>query len=191
MQTISNSKWYTLHTTSNFEKKVKDYILAFKRNPTTNNTHPYLQYIGEVLMPTEQVSTVKEGKKYINNKKIYPNYLFIELDLYDEELKLRTDVFAFIKGIQGVIGFAGATQPKPLKSTEITDILENIASTQNKVKAKVSYSLNQIVKVTNGPFLGLTGAVLAVDGDKGKVSVGVQVFGRETRVDFEFWEVQA
>jgi transcriptional antiterminator NusG len=171
-------KWYIVHTLSGQEHKVKESL----------ESHITLQNLGEkitqVLIPSEKVSEVRGGRKIISSRKFYPGYVFIKMEFSDFAYYLISDT-------PGVIGFVGSSvPPQPLREEEIEAVLGQIEEKKEKVKPKVLYSAGETVKVTDGPFANMTGVVETVDPEKGKMTVRVSIFGRETPVELEYWQVE-
>lgn len=144
----------------------------------------------EVLMPTETVSEVKQGKKSQRQRKLYPGYIFVHCRLYDEDRKVIQKVWYYINGADGVIGFAGGKYPAALKKDEMDRILTQVAEAEGKEVPKVQYDVGEEVKITDGPFLNLTGAIDEIDPEAGKLKVSVSIFGRFTPVVLEYWQVE-
>lgn len=171
-------QWYVIHTLSGQEQKVKD---ALERRIALDNLE---DHISRVMIPFERVSEVKGGKKIISQRKFWPGYVFIKMEYMD-----RT--FYAINETSGVIGFVGAgVPPDPVSEEEMLAVLGQIEEKKEKVKPKVLFSVGETVKVTDGPFTGMTGLVDTVDPDKGKITVRVSIFGRETPVELEYWQVE-
>ncbi len=170
--------WYVLHTLSGQEYKIKESIEARIKQENMGDL------IKQVLVPTENVSEVKSGKKTIRKRKFFPGYILVEMELTNE-------AWHFINSINGVIGFVGGgKKPVPLKEQEIKEILEQLEEKKSKVKPKVSYEIGESVKVTEGPFINFSGVVKEVNPDKGKLKVMVTIFGRETPIELEYWQVE-
>ncbi len=146
-------------------------------------------FIKEVLMPTEQVTEVKSGRKRVKTRKFYPGYVFINMRLYDEHHKVLQRPWYFVRGIEGVIGFVGGDNPVPLKKEEIDRIFKQVEDAQGKEKPSVEYEAGEEVKITDGPFLNLTGRIDEVDPERGRLKVSVSIFGRFTPVELEYWQV--
>ncbi len=146
--------------------------------------------IKEVLMPTETVTEVKNGKKMTKERKLYPGYVFIHMRLYDEDDKVLQKPWYFVRGVQGIIGFIGGDHPTPLKTDEINRILDQVSAAQGKEVPKIQYEVGEEVKITDGPFLNLTGRIDEIDLERGKLKVSVSIFGRFTPVELEFWQIQ-
>lgn len=182
--TISEPRWYAVQTLSNMEGKVKAYIDKFIDIEEVGD------YVFEVLMPSELVSEVKNGRKTTRNRKFYPGYVFVKMRLYDEAAKILQKPWYFVQDTQGVIGFVGGENPVPLKQAEIDRILRQVSEAQGQEKPKVSFELGQEIKINDGPFASMNGAIDEIDADKGKLKVSVSIFGRLTPVELEFWQVE-
>lgn len=147
-------------------------------------------FIREVLMPTELVTEVKSGKKSQKVRKFYPGYVFIHMQLYDEDGKILQKPWYFVRGTQGVIGFVGGAHPVPLKEEEMHRIINQVKEAEGKEKPKVEYEVGEEVRITDGPFLNLTGRIDEIDSERGKLKISVSIFGRFTPVELEYWQVQ-
>ena len=181
--TLSEYRWYAVQTLSNMENKVTKYLLKFIEVEEMG------EFIDQVLMPTEKVSEVKGGKKTEKLRKLYPNYLFLRMRLYDADGKVLQKPWYFVRNVQGVIGFIGGDTPVPLKPVEIERILDQVKASEGKAVPKVQFVVNEEVKINDGPFLNLTGRIDSVDAERGKLQVSVSIFGRFTPVELEFWQV--
>jgi transcriptional antiterminator NusG len=180
----ASAQWFALHTLSGQENKVKQYIEKFRKAEELDDQ------IFEVLLPTEVVSEVKNGKKSTKVRKLYPGYVFIQMCLFDEEKKLINKPWYFVKEVAGVIGFVGGEHPAPLRQAEIDEIRARIEAANGKEVPKVQYSVGEEVKINDGPFSNLTGRIDEIDPDRGKLRVSVSIFGRFTPVELEYWQVQ-
>ncbi len=181
---ISGSKWFAVQTLSNKEGKVKQYIEKFIEIEEMDES------VFEVLMPTETVTQVKNGKKSQRVRKLYPGYVFVNMCLYDDDGALLQEPWYFIKDVQGVINFVGGENPLPLKKKEIDRILEKVQAGEGKEVPKVQFEIGEEVKIQDGPFINLTGKIEEIDAEKGTLKVSVSIFGRFTPVELEFWQVQ-
>jgi transcriptional antiterminator NusG len=181
---LSGPRWFALQTLSNMEGKVKRYIDKFVEVEEMGDT------IFEVLMPTETVTEVKNGRKTNKVRKFYPGYVFIHMHLYDEDGKILQKPWYFVRGVQGVIGFIGGEHPNPLKEEEIKRILNQVSEAEGKEVPKVQYGVGEEVKITEGPFMNLTGRIDEIDPERGKLKVSVSIFGRFTPVELEYWQIQ-
>jgi len=181
---VRTGQWFVVQTLSNKEPAAKRYIVRYIPE------HELEDRVFEVLVPEQTVSEVKHGKKSQRKRKLYPGYLFVHCRLYDEDQKLIQKVWYFINGADGVIGFAGGKTPAPLKDAEIDRILKQVAESEGKEVPKVQYEVGEEVKITDGPFLNLSGRIDEIDADRGKLKVSVSIFGRFTPVELEYWQVE-
>lgn len=172
-----NMRWYVVHTLSGQEYKVKEIL---KNNIATQHME---DLVGEVLIPAENVSEVKAGKKIITTRKFFPGYILVQMEFTEETWHL-------VKNTPGVIGFVGSGNPVPLSEGEIQDILGQIESKKEKVKPKVIFEKGEVIKVTDGPFINFNGIVDETYPDKGKLKVMISMFGRTTPVELEYWQVE-
>jgi len=179
----ATAQWFALHTLSGQENKVKNYIEKFKKAEELDDA------IFEVLLPTEVVSEVKNGKKSTKVRKLYPGYVFIQLVLFGEDKKLINKPWYFVKEVSGVIGFVGGEAPAALRQSEIDEIRARIEAANGKEVPKVQYSIGEEVKINDGAFASLTGRIDEIDPDRGKLKVSVSIFGRFTPVELEYWQV--
>lgn len=179
-----NMRWYVVQTRSGREQQVKTYLEKFKRVEDLED------HIGDVLLPTEMVSEVKQGKKTHRSRKFYPNYVFVQMRLYDENGNLYNRPWYFVREAQGVIGLVGGDRPTPLRKEEIDRILTQVDEAAGKEVPKVQYEIGEEVKITDGPFMNLTGRIDEIEPDRGKLKVSVSIFGRFTPVELEYWQVE-
>lgn len=170
-------RWYVVHTLSGQEYRVKEML------HNTIETQGMQEFIPEILIPTENVSEVKGGKKIITTRKFFPGYILVYMAFTESTWHL-------IKHTPGVIGFVGSGSPVPLQEEEIGDILEQIEAKKEKVKPKVSFEKGETVKVTDGPFVNFNGIIDEVYPDKGKLKVMISIFGRTTPVELEYWQIE-
>ncbi len=178
-------RWYAIQTLSNMEQKVKKYLDKFIEIEGLQD------YVTDVLMPTEVVQEVKNGKKTKRIRKLYPGYIFLRARLYDSnDGKLINKPWFFIRNVQGVIDFIGRDKPVALKPAEIAEIQEQVRAAEGKVVPKTQFNVGEEVKVLEGPFMNLTGTVDSLDNERCKMQVSVSIFGRLTPVELEFWQVE-
>ena len=175
-------KWFVVHTQSGYEKKVKQNLEA--RTSSMNMEGR----IHEVVIPMEEVEEIKNGKKVVVQKKMFPGYLLVRCHLDD-------DSWYVIRNTPGVTGFVGqGTKPSPLRRKEVETFLsikpEGDDSAPRKGRAsKAEYEINETVRVKEGPFADFSGQVVEINQDQLKVKVLVNIFGRETPVELEFSQV--
>jgi transcriptional antiterminator NusG len=171
-------RWYVVQVISGHEKKVKRTLDEAVQAKGMSET------ITDVLMPTENVSEVKRGQQKISEKRMWPGYLLIKMDFNEES-------WAFVKNVPGVIDFLGGEKPTPLTEKEVGDMLKELEDRQKGVIQKHKVDVGDRVKITDGVFINFVGTVTEVNHEKGRLSVTVSIFGRDTRVDdLEFWQVE-
>ena len=146
--------------------------------------------MGEVLIPTEKVSEVKQGKRTTQVRKFFPGYVLVEIAMYDENKQLLEKPWAFIQATPGQIGFIGGKRPVALRPDEVANILQQIEEKKERVKPKVVFEPGETVRITDGPFLSFGGIVEEVDPERGKLKVSVSIFGRTAPVELEYWQVE-
>lgn len=177
-------QWFVLHTLSGKEFKVKE---SMEKRRALDEVE---DLIGEVLVPTEKVSEVKQGKRTTLSRKFYPGYVLVHMALYDEKKQLNEKAWYFIQETTGIIGFVGGERPAPLRQDEVDQILGQIQDKKDKVKPKVAFEPGETVKINDGPFGNFNGVVEEIDPDRGKIKVSVSIFGRTTPVELEYWQVE-
>ena len=180
-------KWFVLHTLSGQESKVKDNIERRKVIEEVGDV------VGDVLIPSERVSEVKQGRKTTSTRKFFPGYVLAHLALYDfvggkREIIERT--WYFIQETPGIIGFVGGDLPVPLRQDEVEVILHQVEDKQQSVQPKVQFEPGETVKINDGPFLNFNGLIEEVDPERGKLKISVSIFGRSAPVELEYWQVE-
>lgn len=175
---MSNSKWYVLHTQTGVEAKVKASLESRADLAGMKNL------IHQVLIPTEKVSEVKEGKKRIMERKFFPGYILIQMDLTD-------DSWYLVKNTPGISGFVGSGKnPIPLSEDEVGQIIKQQEEKTSKPKPKVEFSTGENVRVKEGAFANFNGIIEEINPNRGKLRVMVTIFGRQTPVELEYWQVE-
>lgn len=171
-------KWYVIQAVSGQEKKVKR---SLEEN---REAMGMLDLIEDVLVPSENVAEVKQGKQKVMEKRLWPGYIILKMTLTD-------DSWMYIKNTNGVLGFLGGDPPTSLTDKEVEEILNEVEGKKGDVVQKHAINVGDSVKITDGVFVNFIGNVIEVFHDKGRLSVMVSIFGRETRVDdLEFWQVE-
>ena len=175
------SRWYIIHAYSGFENKVRDQIMS-------EATRLGLEQLVEAVeVPTEKVTEVRRGKKVTSDRKFFPGYVLAKLSMND-------DVYHLVKNTPKVTGFLGSMgKPQAISEAEAARILntkEEAATAAPKAKISVDYEIGDQVKVLEGPFASFNGIVEELDFDRGRVKVGVSIFGRATPVELEFEQVE-
>ena len=143
-------------------------------------------YIQEVLVPSEIVTEVKNGKKTTRNRSS-AGYIFIKMRLYDEAHKILQKPWYFVQETQGVIGFVGEIIPRLSSLLKLS--VFSVKWQKLKEKPKIQFEVAEIIKINDGPFANLNGEITEIDADRGKLKVSVSIFGRETPVELEYWQV--
>ncbi|WP_213357556.1 transcription termination/antitermination protein NusG [Chlamydiifrater phoenicopteri] len=171
-------KWYVVQVFTAQEKKVKKALEDFKESSGMSD------FIEDIVLPIENVMEVKKGEHKVVEKLIWPGYLLVKMHLTDES-------WLYIKGTNGVIEFLGGTNPVALSEEEVGNILNDLEEKKSGVVQKHKFEVGSRVKINDGVFVNFVGVVSEVFEDKGRLSVMVSIFGRETRVDdLEFWQVE-
>ena len=177
----SVKKWYVVRAVSGQENKIKAYI------ETEINRLGMADYISQVLVPTEKVVQVREGKKISKDKVYFPGYVMIEANLTGE-------IPHIIKSITGVIGFLGEVKggdPVPLRLSEVNRMLGKVDELAVNVDHQaIPYKLNETIKVIDGPFNGFNGTIEKINEEKRKLEVMVKIFGRRTPLELSFMQVE-
>lgn len=169
-------KWYVVHTYSGFEEKVK---IAIEDKVAKQSLQ---EKIGKVLIPTEKIVELKRGKKQESNKKFYPGYILVELELEDETWHL-------VKNTPRVTNFVGGANPVPLPDEEVAIILDQQEKGAQK-EVRMQFEKGDAVRITDGSFSNFTGYIDEVNIDQGRLRVMVSIFGRETPVELNFYQVE-
>ncbi len=170
--------WYIVQAYSGFENKVADSIkdLMAKNSQESN--------LGEVLVPTHKVTEVKKGKRTEKQKKYFPGYVLVKIDL-------NKQIYHKIKNIQKVSGFLGPEgKPVPVSENEVKKIMNQLSETEASPTAGITFEIGEKVRVCDGPFASFSGLVEEVDEDKARLKVSVSIFGRPTPVDLEYNQVE-
>ena len=178
------SQWFVIHTLSGQEQKVKESIEKRVKPEEMGD------YVKEVLVPMEKVVEVRNQKKTVSTRELWPGYVFIDMVLLDENNRIIEKPWYFIKETPGVIGFVGGEPPTPTPAEEVESIKNQISASEEHEKPKVSFDVGETVKINNGPFLNFSGVIEEVEPERGKLKVTVNIFGRNTPVELEYWQVE-
>ena len=172
-------RWYVVHAYSGFEGKVKSAMEEHIKLAGMEDL------FGQILVPTEEVVEIRDGNKRKSDRKFFPGYVLVEMEMTD-------DTWHLIKDVPKVMGFIGGTKdrPAPITEKEAQAILHNVQEGAEKPKPKVLYEAGEVVRVTDGPFNDFNGVVEEVDYEKSRLKVAVLIFGRSTPVDLEFSQVE-
>jgi len=170
--------WYVVHTQTGLEEKVKT---SLENKIAAEGMQ---DFVTKVVIPTEQVSEIRSGKKKITQRKFFPGYLLVEMELNEKS-------YLFVKTAPGITGFIGlGKKPMPLPQQEVDGILKRTKETQVKPSLKVIFEKGEQVRITEGPFLNFNGTIEEIHPEKGKIKVSVSIFGRATPVELEYWQVE-
>ena len=172
-------QWYVVHAYSNYEHKVKTSLEErIKR-------YGLQEKFGEVLVPTEEVVEMREGQRRKSERKFFPGYVLVQMEMDDETWHL-------VKEVPKVLGFIGGSsdRPAPITEREANAILNRVQEGVDKPRPKVLFEPGEVVRVTAGPFNDFNGVVEQVNYDKNKVRVAVQILGRSTPVELDFGQVE-
>jgi transcriptional antiterminator NusG len=175
----STKRWYIVHAYSGMEK-------AVERNLRERIDRAGMQdKFGRILVPTEEVVELKNGKKTVTERRIYPGYVLVEMDMAD-------DTWHLVKHTSKVTGFIGGARnrPAPISEAEVAKIVSQMQEGAEKPRPKVEWIVGELVRVKEGPFTDFNGAVEEVNYEKSKVRVSVTIFGRATPVELDFSQVE-
>jgi transcriptional antiterminator NusG len=170
--------WYVVHTYSGFEKFVAESIR--QRSYELN----IQDQIGKIIIPTEGIVEIKDGRKVVSTKRSYPGYILVEMEMTDEN-------WYIIRETPKVTGFVGSgKRPTPLNKEEVNQIVEHMETTSEKPKPKHSFEKGEAVRIIDGPFFNFNGIVEEVNQERNTMKVLVTIFGRSTPVELEFLQVE-
>jgi transcriptional antiterminator NusG len=171
-------KWYIIHTYSGFENKVAESL------KTRSEAFGFADKIGQVLIPTEEVVELRNGKKVTSKRLVYPGYVLVEMEMSDA-------LWHEVKNTPRVTGFVGGgNSPVPLSPEEVNQILYRQASSAERPRPKMTFEKNDSVRIVDGPFANFSGKVDEVNPERGTLRVMVTIFGRATPVELEFLQVE-
>jgi transcription termination/antitermination protein NusG len=172
-------QWYVVHAYSNFEHKVKSSLIERVRRAGLQ------ERFGEILVPTEEVVEMREGQRRKSERKFFPGYVLVQMEMDDETWHL-------VKEVPKVLGFIGGSSDRPaaISDKEAQAILNRVQEGVDKPRPKILFEPGEVVRVTDGPFNDFSGVVEQVNYDKSKVRVAVQILGRSTPVELDFSQVE-
>jgi len=172
-------RWYVVHAYSNFENKVKQALEdRIKREGLE-------QYFGKILVPTEEIVEMRMGQQRKSERKFFPGYVLVQMELTDETWHL-------VKDVPRVLGFIGGTsdRPAPISEKEAMAILNRVEEGVNKPRPKILFEAGEVIRVIDGPFKDFNGVVEEVNYEKNKLKISVLIFGRSTSVELGFGQVE-
>ena len=173
-------KWYIVHAYSNFEKKVAQHLTDQARQQGLEDC------FSEILVPTEDVVEIRRGRKVNSERKFFPGYVLVKMEMTD-------DAYHLVKNtpkVTGFLGAAGGTKPLPVSEKEVQNIIGQVEEGVERPKPTIRFDIGETVKVIDGPFAGFEGQVESVDEDAARLRVAVSIFGRPTPVDLEYNQVE-
>lgn len=172
-------QWYVVHTLTGHEQKVKKILLKMIAEQHMETS------FGNIVIPVENQVRIKKGKKVVEEKRLYPGYIVIEMEGNDETLRL-------VNSISGVTHFLGSkTKPTPLGNNEVEDLLEQVKESKEKVVTKIPFAKGERVSVTDGPFTDFVGTIEDIYPEREKVKVLVVIFGRTTPIELGFHQLKS
>jgi transcription termination/antitermination protein NusG len=175
---LSSKNWFIIHTYSGFENKVAESLR------TRSEAFGWADKIGQILIPTEEVVELRNGKKVTSKRLIYPGYVLVEMEMNDA-------LWHEVKNTPRVTGFVGGgNAPVPLSADEVNSILYRQASSAERPRPKMTFEKNDSVRIIDGPFANFSGKVDEVNTERGTLRVMVTIFGRATPVELEFLQVE-
>jgi transcriptional antiterminator NusG len=176
-------QWYVLRVASNKEEQVRE-TLARKMQVEGIKT------VGRIVVPTEQVKRIRGGKQRVFKRKLYPGYVFMEMEP-KEDGRVPDEAWYVIKETMGVGDFIGTEGvPTPMRDTDVAKMLKEIEKPEETPNIKVEFAKGDVVKIREGAFENFEGAVDAIDAERGLVRVIVTIFGRSTPLDIEYWQIE-
>ena len=172
-------RWYVVHAYSDFEAQV---MRLLKERIERSGMQ---EHFGDVLVPTEEVVEMRDGKKRKSDRKFFPGYVLVQMDMNDDSWHL-------VKSVPKVMGFIGGSsdRPAPISDAEADTILQRVQEGTEKPRPKILFEPGEVVRVVDGPFNDFNGVVEEVDYDKSRLKVAVLIFGRSTPVELEFGQVE-
>ena len=178
MTEVAEKLWYIIHTYSGFEAKVKDSLRQ------RADAMGMAEVIEDILVPTEEVVEVKDGKKKRSNRKFFPGYVLVKMEMSD-------DAWHVVRNTPKVTGFVGTgANPVPLSESEVARIVNQVSVAAEKPKPVLAFNVGESVRIVDGPFSNFTGNVEEVNEDRSTLKVMVTIFGRATPVELEFLQVE-
>jgi transcriptional antiterminator NusG len=171
--------WYVVHAYSNYEMRVK---AALEERIERLELQ---EFFGSILIPTEEVVEMRDGQKKKSTRKFFPGYVLVEMEMNDESWQL-------VRNTQRVLGFIGgkSDSPAPITDKEVASIMGRMEEGVDAPRPKVLFDVGEVVRVNDGPFVDFNGVVEEVNYEKSKLLVAVQIFGRSTPVELEFFQVE-
>ncbi len=176
-------QWFVLRVASNKEEQVRD---ALERKMQVEG----VQTVGRIMVPTEQIKRIRAGKQRVHKRKLYPGYVFMELEP-KEDGRIPDEAWYIIKETMGVGDFIGTEGvPTPMRDTDVAKMLKEAEKPEDTPNIKVEFEKGDVVKIREGAFENFEGTVDSIDSERGVVRVIVTIFGRSTPLDIEYWQIE-
>ena len=174
-----NQRWYVVHAYSGFESYVKKVL------ESRISMSPHKEKFGDIMVPTEEVVEMREGNRRKSERKFFPGYVLVHMEM-------DNDTWHLVKGVPKVLGFIGGTsdKPAPITEAEANEILNRVEQGVDRPRPKILFEVGEVVRVNDGPFNDFNGVVEEVNYEKSKMLVSVQIFGRSTPVELTFGQVE-
>ena len=173
----AEQRWYVIHTYSGYEAKVRESLI--ERMAAVG----WAEKISEILVPSEEIVELKKGKRRVSERKIFPGYILVKMELNDETWHLVQET----PRITGFVG--GRTHPTPLSDAEVEEIVK-ATSAEEGPRPRVRFHIGESVRITDGPFTNFNGVVDSANEERGKLRVMVSIFGRSTPVELDYLQVE-
>lgn len=172
-------RWYVVQVTAQYENKVKEVLLDRMKLAGLE------AMFGDILVPTEEVVEMKSGQKRKSERKFFPGYMIVKMDMNDESWHL-------VRHVPKVLGFIGgrADKPSPISDKEVENILSRVQDTHDKPKHKTLFEVGEVVRIIDGPFTDFSGVIEEVNYEKTRVKVSVMIFGRSTPIELSFDQIK-
>lgn len=172
-------RWYVIHTYPGSESQVKEFLLSRIKTAAVESS------FGEIMVPTEEVVEIRAGQRRKSERKFFPGYVLVQMEMNDE-------IWHLVRSTPRVLGFIGGTsdRPTPISEKEANNIMQRMQEGADKPKPKVLFEPGEVIRVTDGPFADFNGVVEEVNYDKHRMRVAVLIFGRSTPVDLDFSQVE-
>ncbi|MEA3290803.1 MAG: transcription termination/antitermination protein NusG [Pseudomonadota bacterium] len=176
---MTKKRWYVLQVFSGFEKQVKKALEEYIRRAGMEDS------FGEIMVPTEEVVEMRDGQKRTSERKFFPGYVLVQMEMND-------DTWHLVKSVPKISGFIGGTssKPTPISDKEADEIIQQVSDSVDKPKPRFTFAPGELVRVVDGPFNDFNGTVEDVNFEKAKIKVSVSIFGRSTPVELNFDQVE-
>jgi transcriptional antiterminator NusG len=180
-----HKRWFIVHTYSGFEKKVEESLRS------RAEAFGFADKLGAILIPTEEVAEMRNGKKVVTKRLLYPGYVIVQLGIDPETTRIDNELWHAVKNTPRVTGFiGGGDSPVPLTTDEVNAVLYRQQTSAERPRPKLTFEKNETVRIIDGPFTNFSGKVDEVNPDRNTLRVLVTIFGRATPVELDFLQVE-